>query len=157
MHKCLGVAILALVAGFLPLQATSIILPYPSIGVAATGVMVDTSTLVITYDPATKLMRLNGPLNSPGAWRLDIDVTTGADPSVQYSVAATNLTGVSQAFSINITTPLLLGPYNRITDRIDGSATNGNGDGVTMAGSTQVALSNGSGVSASAGGIFTCT
>src|SRR5439155_7701702 len=88
MRKCLVVVILAVVASLLPLQATSIILPYPSIGVAANGVMVDTSTLVITYDPATKLMRLNGPLNSPGAWRLDIDVTTGADPSVQYSVAA---------------------------------------------------------------------
>src|SRR5204863_5362959 len=95
----------------------------------------------------------SGPLNSPGAWKLDIDLTAGADPTLQYSVYGNNETGGPLAFSISITTPLLLGPYNRVSSQINGSVTDGNGNGASVMGTTQMALSNGSGAGS---GAFAC-
>jgi hypothetical protein len=156
MKRCLAIAVFVVGANLVPLMATTVILPSPTVGVAVGGIMVDTSSLVITYDPATKLARLSGPLNSPGAWTLTIDLTTNPDPSVSYAVTAGNDTGAPLAFSFTFMTPVALGPYNRVSNQVRGSGTDRNDDGATVSDITQVALLNGSGVPSVALGAYTC-
>ena len=121
MKKCLWIAGFVVAVNLCPLQATTVILPTPTVGVAVGGVMVDTGTLVITRDPATGLIRLSGPLNSPGAWTLSIDVTADPDSSVVYGVTGSNQTNSPLTFSFTFGTPLLLGPYREVTSQVKGS------------------------------------
>jgi hypothetical protein len=155
MKKCLRIAVFVVAASLVPLQATTVILPSPTVG-ALGSVMVDTSSLVITYDPATKLARLNGPLNSPGAWTLGIDLITNPDASVSYEVPGNNSTDAPMAFSFTFATPMLLGPYGRNSRQVNESLAHRDGDGATGAGVTQAALLNVSSVPAVALGSFTC-
>ena len=153
MKKCLWIAGCVVAVNLFPLQATTVILPTPTVGVAVGGVMVDTSTLVITYDPATGLVRLSGPLNSPGAWTLSIDVTAEPDSSVVYGVTARNQTNSPLPFSFTFGTQMLLGPYREVTSQIKRSAVDSNGDGATVSGIAQPALLNGSSVPGTAFGV----
>ena len=144
MKKCLWIAGFLVAVNLFPLQATTVILPTPTVGVAVGGVMVDTSTLVITYDPATGLVRLSGPLNSPGAWTLSVDVTADPDPSVVYAVTGSNQTNSPLTFSFTFGTPLLMGTYEEVTRQVKGSARDSNGNEVTVSAIAQWA--NGSSV-----------
>jgi hypothetical protein len=144
MKKCLWMAGFVVAVNLFPLRATTVIMPTPTVGVAVGGVMVDSSSLVITRDPATGLIRLSGPLNSPGAWTLSIDVTAEPDSSVVYAVTGSNQTNSPLTFSFTLGTPLLLGPYEQVTSQSKGSARDSNGSEVTVSSVTQRSLPSGS-------------
>jgi hypothetical protein len=67
-----------------------------------------------------------------------------------------NNTNAPLAFSFTFLTPLLLGPYDQITNSFNGSMTDLIGNGVSLSGILQLALLNGGNVPAVQLGTFAC-
>ena len=155
MEVHLWATTLVVAAASFPLQAAIIPSPVPSAQLSVGGQQVDISGLTTSYDPVAKRGNISGNIQTAD-WQVSLNVTTNPDPFVLYAVGAVNSTGAPLSFSFTFTTPLLLGPYDLITNSFDGSMTDLLGDGVTLSGIAQLGLLNGSNVPAVQLATFTC-
>lgn len=157
MKKLLTVTCLLVLGAalWLPAPASANDITLPSASISVDGQQIETSPLTIGYDPAKKQGSIGGVLEN-GGWSLSVNVTTNPDPFVLYAVGALNNTDGPLSFSFTFITPLLLGPYDQLTNSFNGRMTDAQGDGVTLSGILQSALLNGANVPAVQLGTFTC-
>jgi hypothetical protein len=161
MKRLLGASVLFVVAACFPLRASEVIsIPpcfSPSVSISVDGVPVGTGGLTITCDPSTGLGSIVGVIETTAFSLSVIDTTTSPDPFEIYAFGATNLTTAPETISYSISTPVLGGPYDTISNSFKGSMTDGAGDGVSLTGIVQMALLNTLNVPAVALGPSTCT
>ena len=161
MKRLLGASVLFVVAACFPLRASEVIsIPPcfpPSVSISVDGVPVGTGGLTITCDPSTGLGSIVGVIETTAFSLSVIDTTTSPDPFEIYAFGATNLTTAPETISYSISTPVLGGPYDTISNSFKGSMTDGAGDGVSLTGIVQMALLNTVNVPAVQLGPSTCT
>jgi hypothetical protein len=148
-------AVLTCGVGLLPLSATVIGQPVPQATISVGGNTVSNGGLTFSYDPTTDMGSISGNLSGSG-WQVSLSVTTQPDPFVLYSLTTDNTTGAPLPFSFTLITPVLLGPYDSLSNQFNGTMTDLTGNGVSLTGIMQLALLDNNGVPAVQLGTFSC-
>lgn len=141
-------------AALVPLGASTIT-KVPSASITVGGNTINTSGLSFSYDPTTDMGSISGNLSGTG-WQVSLSVTTQPDPFVIYSLTTDNTTGAPLPFTFTLITPVVLGPYDSLSNQFNGTMTDLTGNGVSLTGIMQLALLNNSGVPAVQLGTFSC-
>lgn len=141
--------------GLLPLRAITIVQPVPQATITVGGSAVDLSGLAFSYDAALNMGSISGNLSGPG-WQIGLSVTTQPDPFVLYSLTTDNTTGAPLPFTFTLITPVLLGPYDTLSNGFNGTMTDFSGNGVSVSGIMQLALLDNNRVPAVQLGTFSC-
>ena len=165
MKRLLGASALFVVAACFPLRASEVIsippcfLPSVSISVISVDGVFSSGGggLTITCDPSTGRGSISGGIATTAFILSGIDASTSPDPFEIYAFSATNLTTGPETFSYSMSTAVLGGPYDTISNSFRGSMTDGAGDGVSLTGIVQKALLNTLNVPAVLLGPYTCT
>ena len=158
MKRLLGACVLFVVAACFPLRASEVISFLPLVSITVDGIAVDTGGLTITYDPRTGLGSIAAEDIVTADYTLHVlDATTSPDPFILYGFGAANLTTLPETFTYNISTGVLGGPYDTISNSFKGSMTDFAGNGVSLTGIVQKALLDAVNVPAVQLGPHTCT
>lgn len=102
----------------------------PTLTVTVGGNVVDIKLQIVADKVDPKLLHMSGAWEQGG-----LSVTVGAslnsDPFILWSIAATNFTSAPVAFSALFSTPVVGGPFNKLTANFNGSITDGLGNGAS--------------------------
>lgn len=154
MRLTVAAGLMLVAGGLLPLSATTIS-RFPQAMITVGGNPVSTSGLTFNYDPTSDMGSISGTLTGTG-WQIGLSVTTQPDPFVIYSLTTDNTTGAPLPFTFTLITPVVLGPYDTLTNGFNGTMTDFSGNGVSLTGIMQLALLNSTGVPAVQLGTFSC-